>query len=341
MKKIVAILLTLTFLLTLTLVLLAGYGNNNNNSGAPANSGSAATEDNYVMQIMSSPALCSAPIFVGIEMGYLDEFGVKYEYFNSDSNQWDLMAAGKCDMAYGLMPTFIQRIANGFEMYVAMGAHFGCINVVASDVSGIQSISDLAGKTVGIPASMGSDPAILLQRMLVAYDIKISDVDLQVFTNADLGTALQEGFIEAFVSWDPYATVVSQQEGNRLIFNQADDEMTKNEYCCVFGLRPAFADEHPEIAKRFCDAMSKACQYIAENPEAAAKLCYDKGYIANADYTFNGQLLDSYRYETNFTDAKASFVRVTDDLIDLRIISGNTSGQQLADNIFINVGELN
>lgn len=338
MKKKLAILLTLG--VSLLLLTLAGLGRNIN-SMAPADNVSMVQEDDYVMQITASSALCSAPIFVAIEMGYLDEFDVKYEFIKSDSNQWDLMAGGKSDMAYGLMPTFIQRIANGFDIYVTMGAHYGCINVVASNASDIQSISDLAGRSVGIPGSMGSDPAILLQRMLVAYGIKISDVNLRVYTNADLSTALQEGFIEAFVSWDPYATVISQQEGNHLIFNQADDEMTANEFCCVFGLRPAFADEHPEIAKRFCDAMTKACQYIAKNPAEAAKLCYEKGYIADANYVFNGQLLDSYRYETNFTDALASFVRVADDLIDLGIIANNRSGQQLADNVFINIGELN
>lgn len=300
----------------------------------------AAEEDDYVMQIMSSPALCSAPLFIAIENGYLEECGVNFEYFNSDSNQWDLMAADKCDISYGLLPTFIQRIANGFEMYVVMGAHYGCINVVATDASGIESITDLKGRTVGIPGSMGSDPAILLQRMLVAYGIGINEVNLQVFNNADLATALQEGHIEAFVSWDPYATVVSQYEGNHLIFDQAKDEMTKDEYCCVFGLRAGFVDEHPEMAKKYCEAMTMACDFISENPVEAAKICYEAGYIADADYEFNGTLLDSYRYETNFADAKASFARVTQDLVDLEIISINKTAEELTDEVFVNVGEI-
>ena len=300
----------------------------------------APAEDDYVMQIMASPALCSAPIFIAIENGYLEQCGVNFEYFNSDSNQWDLMAADKNDITYGLLPTFVQRIANGFEMYVVAGAHYGCINVVATDASGIQSITDLKGRTVGIPGSMGSDPAILLQRMLVAYGIGINEVNLQVFNNADLATALQEGHVEAFVSWDPYATVVSQYEGNHLIFDQAKDEMTKDEYCCVFGLRSGFVDEHPEIAKKYVEAMGMACDFIAQNPVEAAKICYEKGYIADADYEFNGTLLDSYRYETNFAEAKASFTRVTQDLIDLEIISINKSAEELTDEVFINAGEI-
>lgn len=346
-KKIIALIMAVL----LCLGLFAGCGSQEEapateapKADAPAAEAPAApaapVEDDFVVRIMSSPALCSAPLFIAIENGYLDECGVNYEYFNSDSNQWDLMAANKCDIAYGLLPTFIQRIANGFEMYVVSGAHYGCINVVATDASGIESITDLKGRTVGIPGSMGSDPAILLQRMLVAYGMELHECNLQVFNNADLATALQEGHIEAFVSWDPYATVVSQYEGNHLIFDQAKDEMTKDEYCCVFGLRAGFVDEHPEVAKKYVQAMGMACDFIAENPEEAAKICYEAGYIADADYAFNGTLLDAYRYATNFADAKASFARVTQDLIDLEIISINKTAEELTNEVFINVGEI-
>ena len=212
--------------------------------------------------------------------------------------------------------------------------------MVATDASGIQSIKDLKGKNVGIPGGMGSDPAILLQRMLTAYNINITDVNLQVFDNADLATALQEGQIEAFVSWDPYATIVSEYEGNHLIFNQSDDEMTKDEYCCVFGFSDTLVEDHPEVAKNYVKALSMACDFISENPVEAAKLCYENGYVADEDYEFNGKLLESYRYKFNYEDAKVSFVDVTKDLNDLGIITLNKSADELADETFVNAGQV-
>lgn len=296
-------------------------------------------EDDYVVQIAQGPALCSAPVFIAMINGYMEECGVEYEYINSE-NQWDAMAGGKNDINYGLLPTFIQRIANGYEMSVVGGAHFGCINVVATDESGIESIEDLKGKNVGIPGGMGSDPAILLQRMLTAHDIAVTDVNLQVFNNADLATALQEKQVEAFVSWDPYASIVAEYEGNHLIFNQAEDEMTKDEYCCVFGFSNSLVEDHPDVAKRYVKALSMACDFIAENPVEAAKLCYEEGYIADEDYEFNGKLLESYRYELKYEDAKESFVDVTKDLVDLEIITLNKSADELAENVFVNIGEV-
>ena len=333
-RKILSVILTIS----MTVALLVGCSGEAQ-EGDTTEGASAGEEDDYVVQIVQGPALCSGPVFIAIINGYMEECGVEYEYTNSE-NQWDAMAGGKNDINYGLLPTFVQRIANGYEMEIVGGAHFGCINVVATDESGIEGIEDLKGRNVGIPTGMGSDPAILLQRMLTANDIEVSEVNLQVFNNADLGTALQEGQIEAFVSWDPYATIVSEYEGNHLIFNQAEDEMTKDEYCCVFGFSQTLIEDHPDVAKRYVEALSMACDFIAENPVEAARLCYEEGYIADEDYEFNGKLLESYRYELKYQPAKDSFIDVTNDLLDLEIISLNQSAEELADECFVNIGEV-
>ena len=333
-RKILSVILTIS----MTVALLVGCSGEAQ-EGDTTEGASAGEEDDYVVQIVQGPALCSAPVFIAIINGYMEECGVEYEYTNSE-NQWDAMAGGKNDINYGLLPTFVQRIANGYEMEIVGGALFGCINVVATDESGIEGIEDLKGRNVGIPTGMGSDPAILLQRMLTANDIEVSEVNLQVFNNADLGTALQEGQIEAFVSWDPYATIVSEYEGNHLIFNQAEDEMTKDEYCCVFGFSQTLIEDHPDVAKRYVEALSMACDFIAENPVEAARLCYEEGYIADEDYEFNGKLLESYRYELKYQPAKDSFIDVTNDLLDLEIISLNQSAEELADECFVNIGEV-
>lgn len=332
-KKIIGLLLV--FCLALGLV---GCGGSNQTATEPNNA--TTGEDDYVVRMPMQSAICSAPVFIAMEKGFFDEMGVKYDYINSETNAWDLIAANKADVTYGLLPTFIQRIANGFDLKVVAGVHFGCINVVAAKDSDIHSIADLKGKRVGIPGSMGSDPAIMLQRLLIANNIAISDVDLQVYTNADLETALLEGHIDAFVSWDPYATIVARKMDGRIIYNSATDDLTKDEFCCVVGLRSGFVEEHPEVAKRYVKAIEKASQWIAENPYEAAKLIYEKGYVADPDYELNGELLDSYKYTAKYQAAKDSFVKVAQDLKDLGIISINVPAEEFADQVFVNVGEL-
>ena len=116
--------------------------------------------------------------------------------------------------------------------------------------------------------------------------------------------------------------------------------MTKDEYCCVFGFSDTLVEDHPEVAKNYVKALSMACDFISENPVEAAKLCYENGYVADEDYEFNGKLLESYRYKFNYEDAKASFVDVTKDLNDLGIITLNKSADELADETFVNAGQV-
>ena len=126
----------------------------------------------------------------------------------------------------------------------------------------------------------------------------------------------------------------------RIIYNMAIDDMTKDEFCCVLGLRKEFVEEHPEVAKRFTQAVVKASEWIAENPYEAAKIIYEKGYVPDPDVDLNGELLDSYNYTGKYESAKDSFVKVTKDLMDLEIISINVSAEECADNVFVNIGEL-
>lgn len=114
----------------------------------------------------------------------------------------------------------------------------------------------------------------------------------------------------------------------------------KDEYCCVFGFSDTLVEDHPEVAKNYVKALSMACDFISENPVEAAKLCYENGYVADEDYEFNGKLLESYRYKFNYEDAKASFVDVTKDLNDLGIITLNKSADELADETFVNAGQV-
>lgn len=304
---------------------------------AGCSGGKTNTED-YVVQIPYYTSLCSAPFHIAIEKGYFDEVGLKYSAFVENNSDLDLVVAGKADVAYDLLPTVVQRISNGLDIKAVMGAHVGCINVVAREDSGIQSIADLKGRQVGVPGSMGSDPAVMLQRMLAANGISVSadnmELSLQVYDNADLQVALENGTIEAFVSWDPYASIVAKETNNPIIWSQATDALTKEEICCIFMLRPGFLEDHPEEALKYCQAMQKACDFIRENPEEAARIQIEKGYVANDDVELNTSLLTSYHFETTVQQCKDSYVSCAKDLIALGLVDTNKTAETLAEEAF-------
>lgn len=310
-------------------------------SDAGDSTDAASETEAYTVQIPYYSSLCSAPFHIAIENGYFDDEGLTYNAFPEDNSDMDLVTSGKADVAYDLLPTIIQRIVNGLDIDVVMGAHVGCIKVVAKGDSGIETVEDLKGKTIGVPGSLGSDPAVMLQRVLTHYGIGVTpdnmEVDLEVYQATDLQNALDQDNVDAFVSWDPYASIVAKDMDGTIVWNQATDDYTKNEACCLVMLRPGFLEEHPDEALGFCNAIAKACDFIAENPEETAQIQIDNGYVANDDADLNAELLTSYNYKANVADAKESYVNCAEDLKTLGIIETDESGEDLADAAFAEV----
>lgn len=311
-KRIMSLVLVFVMISTV----LAGCGQSSRNS----------KDSNYKMKIVALPGLCGAPLHVAQEMGYFKEEGLKYDWSmvsDSSASPFDLMASGKNDMLYALLPTVIQRAANGMQLKVVMGMHFGCINIVAKNGSNINDIKDLKGKKVGVPG-LGSDPAVLLQRMLKANGISTSadnmEVQMVTYPDSSLEMALDKGQVDAVASWDPVATSIAARGKGKIIFNQATNELTKNEYCCVIALDPAFLKNHPDSAAKFCRAMQKACDYIAKHPKETAQMQIDKKYCSFNDVELNAKLLASYNYSGRIELAKESMRNTTKDLISLGII---------------------
>jgi NitT/TauT family transport system substrate-binding protein len=320
-------------LFTILAMVLAGCGQNSETSGQTGN-------DEYVMKIVALPGLCVAPLHVAHEMGFFKQEGLKYDWSvisDPSASGFDLMASGKNDMLYALLPTVIQRAANGMKLKVIMGMHFGCINVVALNKSGINNLTDLKGKKVGVPG-LGSDPAVLLQRMLKAKGISTSpenmEVQLVVYPDSSLQMALDKGLVDAVVSWDPVATAIAKRGDGKIIFNQATDPLTQNEYCCVVALDPGFLKNHPETAAKFARAMQKACDYVATHPRETAQMQIDKKYCSFTDIDLNTKLLSSYKFAGRIEQARQSMIKTTKDCIELGIIDKNINVDEFINNNF-------
>lgn len=333
-KKIISMVLSLVMVATT----LVGCGNKTNNEDS--NKSETKTEENakteenkkddYVVQIPISTSLCSAPMQLAKINGYFDEVGLNWEEVNlGDNSSLDFVATGKADISYDLLQTLVQRIASGLDYQVITGVHYGCINIVASKESGITEVSQLKGKRIGCPVSLGSDPSVMLQRVLTSEGIGCTadnmEVDLQVFQDPDLQTALKNGSIDAFVSWDPFASLVAKNDDEVLIWKQAESELTKDEYCCFLGCRPEFAKEHPEAVKKIVKAIQMSCDFIQKDPEEAVKRVLDEGYVAGNDVELYSELLKSYNYNTNVEGGRESFKNCAQSLSDLGIISLNQS----------------
>ena len=224
--------------------------------------GSGSGSDEYVLKVGEvQGALCHAPLQVAMEKGYLDDEGIKWE--RVDFGGSDIQAAlgsGMIDCGFGLVGKFIQPIENGLNMVITSGMHTGCTKLLVRADSGIESVADLKGRTIGV-SSLASSEAITAKRALNAAGVDISadggEVAFAVYSTTDQQAALMNGAVDAISTPDPVATNAENEYGLKVLLDTAVTEPYASEYCCVSFVSSELAEKHPDIAAAFTRAVLK------------------------------------------------------------------------------------
>ncbi len=145
----------------------------------------------------------------------------------------------------------------------------------------VNSLSDLAGKTVYAPASAkGAIPELVFAYLLSTVGLTIDeDVKIEWLPTAEgganpLGPKLKNG--EIVLSPEPAATaLLTSIEGARraLVLDDAWDALDNgSEYITgVTVVRRSFAEEHPQVVRRFLDEYEDSIEYANEHAADTAK----------------------------------------------------------------------
>lgn len=171
------------------------------------------------------------------------------------------------------------------DMVVLAVSTLGVLYVVEAG-SSINSVSDLAGKTV-YATGQGSTPEYILNYLLekngVAESVEVSYVG----EHAALATLLANGSAE--IGMLPEPNVTSTLAGNeklRIALNLTEEW---NRVCStelvqgVIVARKSFVNEHPEAIEQFINEYEKSSAFVNENIEEAAKLIVDAGILGNVE----------------------------------------------------------
>lgn len=316
---------------------LAGCSQTESQEGSQTED-TSSTDDSYVLKIGETQgALCHAPLQVAMELGYFDEEGLQWE--RVDFGGGDIQAAlgsGSIDAGFGLVGKFIQPIENGLNMVITAGMHTGCTKLLVTKDSGINSVEDLKGKTIGVSSLAGSE-AVTTKRSLSAAGIDVTagsgEVDFAVYSTTDLPIALVNGAIDAITVSDPVATTAEKEYDLLAIINTATDEAYKDEYCCISFVSSEVAEEHPEIAAAFTRAVLKGAAYVAAHPEETAQLQIENEYVSG-DLALNTEILKSYKYIPSVQGGYDALANVAHDLQNIGVLKSTTDVDALVERSF-------
>lgn len=262
MKKILAILLTVMMLGTT----LAGCGAKTE----PASDGQEQGQEGQEELIPVTVAFCTwagyAPMFIAQENGYFEEKGYDCEIIiMEDESTYGAAFVSNSIQALGqvLDRDIIQYAAGAPEQYVCtMDCSTGGDGLVAT--AEIQSVDDLAGKTVALDKSATS--YFFFLQVLADSNITEDQINIVEMGNDEAGQAFIAGQVDAAVTWEPALSNCTEREGGHILVSSADYPKAIID---VLTISSTFAEEHPDFSKDIEECWYQAVDYLNEN--------FDKG----------------------------------------------------------------
>ncbi len=212
-----------------------------------------------------------APLFVALEQGYFAERGLDVRFIvpANPNDPPKLVAAGQADLAVSYQHQHQLQVDQGLPLVRVATLIATPLNslVVLAD-SGIESIADLRGATIGY--SVGGFETLLLQVMLAGSSMSLDDVTL-VNVNFSLSPALLsnrvQGVIGAFRNFELNQLDLENRPG-RAFYVEEHGVPAYDELIIVAhrdGLsRPAL--------RAFVDGLEAGVQYLTNHPDASWQL---------------------------------------------------------------------
>ena len=160
----------------------------------------------------------------------------------------------------------------------------GVLYVVTDGSVDIQSVADLAGKTVYAPAQ---NPTFIFQNILTANGLTDVTIDNTYAQPADLNAAVASGQVSIAVLPEPMVTVVKAKNPNLVVALDLTAEWDK---VCAPGslvqgcvvVRTAFAQEHPDAVATFLREYGLSIEAMTADIEGTAAKIEACGIFTNA-----------------------------------------------------------
>ena len=218
------------------------------------------------------------PIYIARALGLLEpiekKHNVKIEFrvFSYGAPENQAMAAGELQMASAGMGPAIVAAARLPAKLVAISILEQTAILVPTD-SPVQSVKDLKGKRVAFPGE-GSQQYPLLLKALADAGLEESDIELFKTKGSDVPTLLQQGSVDAGITWDPHVSNALAAGHSRVLLKAEAILPIKEGHYIGNGeyAREDFIEARPELVQDLVTANVQAIAFILEDPEGAAKL---------------------------------------------------------------------
>lgn len=201
---------------------------------------------------------------------------VTWTSFNAGPAEMEAIFAGEIDLGYiGPVPALSANVkSDGDVKIISNTTNAGAVLLKRRD-SGIETISDLAGKKIAVP-QMGNTQHLCLLSILSDEGLKTvdagGDVTVNASSNADILNLMDNGSVDAALVPEPWGTTIENNGNAEVLLDDKEVFLDGNYPTAVVVASSDFIEEHPELVKEFLQAHEDAALYINENMEEARSI---------------------------------------------------------------------
>ena len=182
---------------------------------------------------------------------------------NNGADMMAAMAKGEIDVGYVGIAPVSSSINDAVGVKIISSAQNEGSGIVVAKDSDITSAKKLKGKNVATLGE-GSIQNILLPYYLEENGKSINDVTLSTMKASQMKDALENGDVDAIVTYQPDVTI-AKSEGFTVL--EDSSKLLPNHPCCVVVASDDFLSEHADEAKELLDVHKESTKFVNDNIE--------------------------------------------------------------------------
>lgn len=237
--------------------------------------GSVRAQSAAPVHIVAGVTEASVDVYYALDMGFFRRAGldVDFEQVRSGQVEAAAVAAGKADIADSNVISLAQAIARNVP-FVAIApeqeydTRYPAVELTVLPNSPYHAAKDLNGTTVSV-SSLGSIAELCVDAWVDKNGGNLSSIKIVEVTFAQTVAALEAGRVAAGVLSEPN---LSDQRSRIRTIGKCFDAIAPHFTISVYFTTSDYAAKHPDIIRKFNEAIDAADDWAGKNPVQAAAI---------------------------------------------------------------------
>jgi NitT/TauT family transport system substrate-binding protein len=252
----------------------AGCGGGDSSDDDAASGGSQDQVETATVRMKLTPQASFAPLQLGIDKGFFREHGIdlQLETTNDPANTPPQLVAGQVEggsWTYGSLPV----LATAGLPIVSVApidtgpatAEDDFLKIVSLEDSGIRSVSDLEGKTVGVN-TVGGLAELHVRKAAENAGIDPASVRVLVVPFATMNAALRARRVDAVSQVEPFLTDLIDNTPVNILAGSNHSIQPNLPFATVI-MSQRYVDENPDVVRRFQLGIQRSMEYAGANQD--------------------------------------------------------------------------